>query len=149
MASPKPKVQRKAFYSAPLHLRHKLVSAHLSKELRDKFGVRSLPVTVGDKVMVIKGDYKGKTGKVAEVDLKGSWVKIEGITRKKADGTDVLVKFRPWNLLIIDLNLKDHWRRKIIERRGGRAVEEAQPAEVAKEQASARQAVQEGQGGGK
>ena len=120
MASPKPKVQRKAFYNAPLHLRHKLVSAHLSRELRDKLGIRSLPLVVGDRVMIMKGDYKGKTGKVVEVDLKGLWVKVEGITRKKADGTEVLVKFRPWNLLILDLNLKDKWRRKIIERRGGR-----------------------------
>jgi len=120
LASPKPKVQRKAFYNAPLHLRHKLASAHLSKELRDKLGIRSLPVIVGDKVMIMKGDHKGKTGKVVEVDLKGLWVKVEGITRKKADGTEVLVKFRPWNLLILDLNLKDKWRRRIIERRGGR-----------------------------
>lgn len=120
MASPKPKVQRKAFYNAPLHLRHKLVSAHLSRDLRDKLGIRSLPVVVGDRVMIMKGDHKGKTGKVVEVDLKGLWVKVEGITRKKADGTEVLVKFRPWNLLILDLNLKDKWRRRIIERRGGR-----------------------------
>jgi len=120
LASPKPKVQRKAFYNAPLHLRHKLVSAHLSRDLRDKLGIRSLPVVVGDRVMIMKGDHKGKTGKVVEVDLKGLWVKVEGITRKKADGTEVLVKFRPWNLLILDLNLKDKWRRKIIERRGGR-----------------------------
>jgi large subunit ribosomal protein L24 len=120
LASPKPKVQRKAFYNAPLHLRHKLASAHLSRELRDKLGIRSLPVVVGDRVMIMKGDHKGKTGKVAEVDLKGLWVKVEGITRKKADGTEVLVKFRPWDLLILDLNLKDKWRRRIIERRGGR-----------------------------
>jgi large subunit ribosomal protein L24 len=120
LASPKPKVQRKAFYNAPLHLRHKLASAHLSRELRDKLGIRSLPVVVGDRVMIMKGDHKGKTGKVAEVDLKGLWVKVEGITRKKADGTEVLVKFRPWNLLILDLNLKDERRRRIIERRGGR-----------------------------
>jgi len=120
LASSKPKVQRKAFYNAPLHLRHKLASAHLSRELRDKLGIRSLPVVVGDRVMIMKGDHKGKTGKVAEVDLKGLWVKVEGITRKKADGTEVLVKFRPWNLLILDLNLKDKWRRRIIERRGGR-----------------------------
>jgi len=120
LASPKPKVQRKAFYNAPLHLRHKLASAHLSRELRDKLGIRSLPVVVGDRVMIMKGDHKGKTGKVAEVNLKGLWVKVEGITRKKADGTEVLVKFRPWNLLILDLNLKDKWRRRIIERRGGR-----------------------------
>ncbi|MGC9112203.1 50S ribosomal protein L24 [Acidilobus sp.] len=136
MASQQPREQRKAFYNAPLHLRHKLVSAHLSKELRDKLGIRSLPLRVGDRVIVIKGDHKGKSGKVAEVDLKGLWVKVEGITRKKADGTEILVKLRPWNLVITDLNLKDDWRKKIIERRGGNvqaaAQQEAQQAGGAK-----------------
>ncbi|ADL18634.1 50S ribosomal protein L24P [Acidilobus saccharovorans 345-15] len=136
MASQQPREQRKAFYNATLHLRHKLVSAHLSKELRDKLGIRSLPLRVGDKVIVIKGDHKGKSGKVAEVDLKGLWVKVEGITRKKADGTEILVKLRPWNLVITDLNLKDDWRKKIIERKGGNvqaaAQQEAQQAGGAK-----------------
>lgn len=128
MASAQARQQRKEFFNAPLHIRHKFMSVHLSKELRDKLGVRSLPVRVGDKVLVMKGNYKGKSGKVAEVDLKGLWVKIEGITRKKADGTEILVKFRPWNLLLIDLNMKDNWRKKIIERRGGTAPVAQQPS---------------------
>ncbi len=148
MSSPKPKAQRKAFYRAPLHKRHKLVSAHLSSELRDKTGVRSLPVVVGDKVVVVKGEHRGKSGKVVEVDLKNLWVKIEGITRKKADGTEVLVKFRPWNLVIVDLNLKDPWRRRVIERKVGKPAE-AQPAETAKAQEAPQQPQQVEQGGGK
>ena len=129
MASAKPSKQRKALYNMPLHLRHKLLSAHLSGELREKLGTRSLPVRVGDKVVVMRGSYKGRSGKVVEVDLKHLWVKIEGITRKKADGTEVLVKFRPWNLLIVDLNLDDPWRKKILERRGyGKATQAAEQA---------------------
>ncbi|HID17194.1 TPA: 50S ribosomal protein L24, partial [Candidatus Bathyarchaeota archaeon] len=42
--SSKPSKQRKAFYNAPAHLRRKLVSAPLSKELREKYGVRAIPV---------------------------------------------------------------------------------------------------------
>jgi large subunit ribosomal protein L24 len=128
VASQQARKQRKFLLNAPMHFRHKQTSVHLSKELRDKLGVRSLPVRAGDKVMVIKGDHKGRSGKVAEVDLKGPWVKIEGITRKKADGTEVLVKFRPWNLIITDLNMKDPWRKKIIERRGGAAQAVEQPS---------------------
>lgn len=130
MVSAKPSEQRKALYRAPMHRKHKLVSAHLSKELRDKLGIRSLPVRVGDKVLIMKGDLKGRSGKVVEVDLKHLWVKIEGITRKKADGTEIFVKFRPWNLLILELNTKDSWRRKILERRGAQAAlvtEQAKP----------------------
>jgi large subunit ribosomal protein L24 len=106
----------------PLHLKHKLVTVQLSKELREKFGIRNMPLRVGDKVKVVKGSYKGKSGKVSEVDLKRLFVKIEGITRKKADGTEIPVKFRPWNLVITDLDLKDEERKKIVQRRGGKMV---------------------------
>ncbi len=118
-----PKKQRKYLFNMPLHLRHKLVTVPLSKELRNKFGIRNMPVKVGDKVRVVKGSYKGKTGKVSEVDLKRLFVKIEGITRKKADGTEIPVKFRPWNLEITDLDLKDEERKKIVQRRGGKMQE--------------------------
>jgi large subunit ribosomal protein L24 len=114
----------------PLHLKHKLVTVQLSKELREKFGIRNMPLRVGDKVKVVKGSYKGKTGKVSEIDLKRLFVKIEGITRKKADGTEIPVKFRPWNLIITDLDLKDEERRKIVQRRGGKMVTQEEKSEV-------------------
>ncbi|AFZ71087.1 ribosomal protein L24p/L26e, archaeal/eukaryotic [Caldisphaera lagunensis DSM 15908] len=129
-----PKKQRKYLFNMPLHLRHKLVTVKLSKELRNKFGIRNLPVKVGDKVRVVKGTHKGKTGKVTEVDLKRLFVKIEGIKRKKADGTEIPVKIRPWNLEIIDLDLKDEERKKIVQRRGGK-MQETQ-SEFAKAQES-------------
>ncbi len=135
MGSSLPKKQRKFLYNAPMHIRHKFVSAPLSRELRDKFGIRSMPIRTGDKVMVRKGSFKGKTGKVSEVDLKRLFVKIEGITRKKADGTEIPVKFRPWNLVITDLNLKDNRRKNIIARKGGRTefiAEEEEAKEVEK-----------------
>ncbi|MCE4608200.1 MAG: 50S ribosomal protein L24 [Caldisphaeraceae archaeon] len=130
-----PKKQRKFLYNAPMHIRHKFISVPLSRELRDKFGIRSMPLRTGDKVMVRKGSFKGKTGKVSEVDLKRLFVKVEGITRKKADGTEIPVKFRPWNLVITDLNLKDDRRKNIIARKGGRTeviVEEEEAKEAGK-----------------
>ncbi|MGC8573319.1 MAG: 50S ribosomal protein L24 [Caldisphaera sp.] len=122
MKSSSPRKQRKFLFNMPLHLKHKLVTVQLSKELREKFGIRNMPLRVGDKVKVVKGSYKGKSGKVSEVDLKRLFVKIEGITRKKADGTEIPVKFRPWNLVITDLDLKDEERKKIVQRRGGKMV---------------------------
>ncbi|MDP8002989.1 MAG: 50S ribosomal protein L24 [Caldisphaera sp.] len=128
-----PKKQRKFIHNAPLHLRHRFVTVPLSKELKQKFGVRNIPVKVGDKVRIIKGNYKGKTGKISDVDLKRLFVKIEGITRKKADGTEIPVKFRPWNLIITDLDLKDEERRKIIARRGGKVTETEEEKQEVKE----------------
>jgi len=119
MDSKKPKKQRKFLYNAPLHLRHKMMSAHLSKELREKYGFRSIPVRKGDKVRIVRGskDIVGKEGKIAEVDLKHYRVHVEGVTRKKIDGTEVYRPIHPSNLVVIDLDLSDDIRKKIIERR--------------------------------
>ena len=114
-----PRKQRKFLYNAPLHLRQKLVAAPLSRELREKYGVRNLPVREGDKVKVMRGDFKGKEGKVLEVDLKRYRIHVEGVTMTKTDGTEVFYPLHPSNVIIMELNLDDEERKKIIERRAG------------------------------
>ena len=116
-ASKKPKKQRKYIYHAPLHIRHKLVSATLSKELRKKYNKRSLPIRKGDEIEIITGEFKKKRGKVRKVDLKKLKVYIDGIVRKKVDGTEVQVPFHPSNLKIINLNLEDEKRLKSLKKK--------------------------------
>lgn len=116
--SKKPRKQRKFLYNAPLHLRRKMISAHLSKELREKYKTRSMPLRKGDEVEVMRGEFKKRKGKVLRIDTKKYKVYIEGITRKKTDGTERLVPFHPSNLKIINLNLEDKRRVKILERKG-------------------------------
>jgi len=116
-ASAKPRKQRKALYTMPHHLRHKLLSAPLSKELRAKYGFRSLPVRVGDRVRVMRGDYKGIEGKVIRVDRERGRVYIDTVTRTKVDGTPVNVPIHASKVMIIELDLSDKWRKKIIERK--------------------------------
>lgn len=36
--------QRRALFNAPSHVKYRLMTATLSKELRQKYGVRALPV---------------------------------------------------------------------------------------------------------
>ena len=114
--SKQPRKQRKALYEAPLHKRQKLMAAPLSKELREKFHRRSLPVRKGDTVKVMRGDFKGKVGKVVRVDLKKLRIYIEGVTRKKSTGEEVYVPIHPSNVMIIDADMSDKMRQKIIER---------------------------------
>ena len=45
-------------------MKNKNMGAPLSKELRAKHGVRTLPVRVNDEVRIRKGEYAGATGKV-------------------------------------------------------------------------------------
>jgi large subunit ribosomal protein L24 len=114
-----PKKQRKFLYNAPLHLRGKIMSATLSKDLREKYGVRNLPIRVGDKVKIMRGnaEIRGKEGKVVEVDPKRYRIHVEGVTRKKTDGTEVYYPIHPSNVMIVELNLDDERREKIIKRR--------------------------------
>ncbi|MEB3780326.1 MAG: 50S ribosomal protein L24 [Desulfurococcales archaeon] len=137
--SRKPKKQRKAYYNAPLHVRQKLVSAPLSHELREKYGVKSLPVRKGDKVRIMRGDFKGHEGEVVEVDLKRYALKIDGVTIKKADGTPVFRPIHPSNVMIVELKLNDEYRRRIVERRGKKPIEveeEEEAEETGKEEAA-------------
>ena len=113
----KPSKQRKRLFTAPLHVRYKILSAPLAPELREKYGFRSLPVRVGDKVQVTRGDFKGFEGKILSVDRKKFRIAIEGITREKVDGTTINVPIHPSKVMITELNLDDKWRRKIIERK--------------------------------
>ncbi len=119
--SKKPRKQRKALYTAPLHKRRKLLSAHLSKELREKYKRRSLPIRRGDEVKILRGEFKGKVGKVSKVDLKKLKVYVEGVTRKRTVGTEVQVPIHPSNLMIINLELSDKRRLLILERSSKKA----------------------------
>lgn len=116
--SSKPRKQRKFLYTAPLHLKRKILSSHLSKELREKYKRRALSLRKGDEVQVMRGKFKGKTGKVARVNYKKYRIYIEGVTRKRTVGTEAQVGLHPSKVKIINLNLDDKRRQKIIERKG-------------------------------
>ncbi|MEM1657661.1 MAG: 50S ribosomal protein L24 [Candidatus Jordarchaeales archaeon] len=118
-----PRKQRKALYNAPLHVRHKMFGARLSPELREKYGVKTLPVREGDEVLVMRGTFKGTEGKVVEVDRKKYRIYVENVTIEKADGTVVYYPIHPSKVMITKLKLDDERRKKIIERK--RAVLEA------------------------
>ena len=66
----------------------------------------------GDTVKVTRGDYAGKTGNVNQVDRKRNKVFIQGLMRKKTDGKEAFLAFRPSNLLITAVDTKDKKRFK-------------------------------------
>jgi len=118
-----PGKQRKLLYNAPYHLRAKIMSAHLSKELRESYGVRSIPIRTGDTVRIMRGDFKDYEGRVTRVDRKKYRIYVDGVTREKADGTTIPVPIHYSNVEIIKLNLDDEWRKRILERKS--SVKEA------------------------
>jgi len=109
--------QRLMRFNAPLHRLGKLLSVHLSKELRERYGARSLPVRKGDTVAIVRGDFKGVEGDVIRVDRGRQFVYVQGVTRQSAEGTQVSVPIRPANLVLRKVKTDDKWRQKILDRK--------------------------------
>lgn len=115
-ASKKPRKQRKYISNLPLHIRKTLMSATLSKELRKKYGMRNLPVRTGDKVKILRGQFKKKTGKITSVNLTKIKLYIEGIEQVKKDGSKAFYPIHPSNVMVTELDLDDRKRKKVLER---------------------------------
>jgi len=115
--SKKPRKQRKYRYNAPLHIKHMFLSVHLSKPLREKYTKRNITIKKGDTIKIMRGKFKGKTGKINRIDIKKTKIYVEGIEIAKKDGTKAFPPFRPSNLMITELNLDDKKRVKSLERK--------------------------------
>ena len=116
--SVQPRKQIKFKENAPLHIKRKMISSRLSKELTQKHGVRSMPLRKGDRVKIVVGTYKNVTGKIERVDTKREKIFVEGTQRTKIDGTKSLYPIHPSNVIIQELSLDDKRRKQIMDRRG-------------------------------
>lgn len=126
----KPTTQRKKLFQAPAHLRHKQFSAHLSPDLKKKHGTNTVPLRMGDTVRMMRGDRKGFEGKITRVDYKKYRLFIDGITREKVDGTTIQIPTHPSKVMIVNLNLDDKWRRRVLKRKRLLEKEEMRPTDA-------------------
>ena len=111
-SSKQPRKQVKFRANAPNHIKRTFMGATLDKPLREKYGMRSIETRKGDEVKVMRGKFKGKQGKVGDVDIKNTRLQIDGIQRSKAGGEKLITWFHPSNVKIIILNDKDDRRIK-------------------------------------
>jgi len=114
--SRQPRKQRKYSYNAPLHIKGKFMAAHLSKELIKKYNRRSIRLRKGDKVTILRGQFRKKTGRIERIDLKETKVYIAGVEMIKKDGTKILYPIHPSNLVATELNLDDKKRMAIVNK---------------------------------
>lgn len=106
---------RKAHFTAPSSVRRVIMSAPLSKELREKHKVRSIPIRRDDEVMVTRGSFKGREGKVTQVYRLKYVLHIERVNREKVNGASVPVGVHPSKVVVTKLKL-DKDRESILER---------------------------------
>lgn len=111
ISSIQPRKQRKYRYNAPLDIRRKFLSINLSKELREKHGVRSVKPRTGDKVKVMRGSFKSKSGQIEKIDSKNTKIYVSKIELTKKDGSKSKSPIHPSNLQITELNLTDKLRK--------------------------------------
>ncbi|KAI9886314.1 MAG: 60S ribosomal protein L26A [Watsoniomyces obsoletus] len=106
---------RKAHFAAPSGERRVIMSAPLSKELREKHNARSIPIRKDDEVTVIRGANKGREGKVISVYRLKYVIHVERLTREKSNGQSVPIGVHPSKCVVTKLKL-DKDREKILER---------------------------------
>ncbi|KAH8791927.1 putative 60S ribosomal protein L26-2 [Hyaloscypha finlandica] len=115
---------RKAHYDAPSSVRRTIMSAPLSKELREKYNVRSIPIRKDDEVLVVRGSNKGREGKITSVYRLKYIVHIERVVKEKSNGQSVPIGVHPSKVVITKLKL-DKDRESILERiKAGREIKE-------------------------
>lgn len=111
---------RKAYFNAPSSERRVMMSAPLSKELREQYGVKSLPVRKNDQVLVVRGSKKGSEGSISSVYRLKFAIQLEKLTKEKSNGASVPINIHPSKVVITKLHL-DKDRKNLITRKGGKA----------------------------
>ncbi|WP_268542606.1 50S ribosomal protein L24 [Candidatus Nitrosotenuis cloacae] len=119
-------IRNRTIYQASPFLRSKSMCSHLSDELTKKYHKRSIRVTEGDTVKVMRGEFKGVSGKITRVSTEKNGVSIEGIKKEKLKGGNLDVFIHTSNLLVTEITTDDKWRQNKLE--GKKPAKEAKPA---------------------
>ena len=109
------KMRNKMIYQATYQTKSKQLGSALSKDLHKKYGKRSIRVVEGDSVTIIRGEFKGVDGKVANIDTSKNSVAIEGVKKEKTKGDKFDVYIHTSNLVVTSLNTEDKWRIRKLE----------------------------------
>jgi large subunit ribosomal protein L26e len=78
--------------------------------------VRAIPVRKDDEVKVVRGDFKGREGKVLAVYRKKFVIHVERVTVDKANGAPAQAGIHPSNVVITKLKI-DNDRKALLERK--------------------------------
>jgi large subunit ribosomal protein L26e len=83
-----------------------------------------LPVRKDDEVLVVRGAFKKREGKVVSVYRKKYVIHVERCTKDKANGQTVQVGIDPSNCVIQKLKI-DKSRKAILERKNRKATDKS------------------------
>jgi len=81
----------------------------------------------------MRGKFRKKQGKIIEIKMKSGKIYIEGIQKKKQDGSKVNIPLKASNLQIIELNMDDKKRMKKIRAKEEKKMEKEKEQKQEKE----------------
>ena len=116
------KMRNKQIYYATMKTASAQLSVMLSKNLRKKYGKRSVRIVEGDSVKVVRGEFNGVDGKVTKVSTSNNGLTIEGVKKEKLKGEKYDVYVHTSNIEVTALNTDDKWRINKLEGKNARTV---------------------------
>ncbi|MFT4310104.1 MAG: 50S ribosomal protein L24 [Candidatus Woesearchaeota archaeon] len=114
-SSVQPRKQRKYVANAPRHIKSSMVVGHLEKTLRQKYNTRNVRMRVGDKVKILRGQFKGVIGKIDSIDVHKQKLFIEKVEQVKKSGAKVPYPIHTSNVLVMELILTDKKRKEKLQ----------------------------------
>ncbi|MHA1472967.1 MAG: 50S ribosomal protein L24 [Promethearchaeota archaeon] len=117
--SKQPRKQRKALFNYKNHQKSKLLTVRVADFLREEYGIKSLPLRVGDGVRITRGEFKDFEGEIIEITKKQR-AKIKEATFDKADGTQFHPAIHISKMVITKFTKEkkmDPWRARMIDRK--------------------------------
>ena len=109
------KTRNQQIYYAAMQTASKQLSCALSKDLRKKYGKRSVRIKEGDTASIIRGEFAGVDGKVTKISIPDRGVNIEGVKKEKLKGDKFDVYVRTTNIVLTALDSGDKWRINKLE----------------------------------
>ena len=76
------KMRNRMIYKATFQTRSKQLGSLLSKDLQKKYGKKSTRAIEGDTITILRGEFKGVSGKITKISKEKNYCKAEEYHQK-------------------------------------------------------------------
>ena len=108
-------MRNRMIYQATFQTRSKQLGSPLSKDLQKKYGKKSTRAIEGDTITILRGEFKGVSGKITKISKEKTSVTVEGVKKEKTKGDKFDVYIHTSNVVVTSLNTSDKWRISKLE----------------------------------
>ena len=78
--------------------------------MQKKYGKKSTRAIEGDTITILRGEFKGVSGKITKISKEKTSVTVEGVKKEKTKGDKFDVYIHTSNVVVTALNTSDKWR---------------------------------------